>query len=135
MTLSTELILTTYLAPAISLIAQSRFAQSGVSMTTLLIGAGVLIGLGAVGWVAYQQFNPKNKKDCPKALFRQLCKAHQLDWSEKALLTKLAQRHQLETPAEIFLTPACFEVGDARANQALLQQIDDLKEKLFTVAA
>lgn len=128
---STEIFLQTYLSQASFFLAQSRFSQDGISMTTMLISAGVLIGIAATGWLAYQYLHPNAKKNCPGRLFRALCREHKLDWSEKALLNKLAQRNQLATTAEIFVTPECFDVNEGRAQQALLQKIDELREKLF----
>lgn len=131
MNVALMILLQTYIGPASTLLAQSKFTQSGISMTTLLIGAGVLIGIGAVAWVGYQYFNPNVRKHSPKFLFRELCREHKLDFSEKALLGKLAARHQLATTAEVFVTPECFNINDGQAQPALLQQIDDLREKLF----
>ena len=68
----------------------------------------------------------------PWALFRQLCKAHALDWRTCWLLWKIARAHQLAHPARLFLEPERFDLvglGPDFASQA--DQIEELREQLF----
>ena len=131
MTNNAIIMLHSYVSQIGYVLADSRYSQNSPSVTTMLIASGVLIGVAGIGWVGFQFWNPQAKKDCPNRLFRDLCRAHNLDWGERALLNKLAQRHQLATPAELFVSPECFDMDDGRAQQSLLQRIDDLRQKLF----
>jgi len=45
----------------------------------------------------------------PRALFRSLCRAHELDGAARRLLRQIARSQGLAPPARVFLEPACFE--------------------------
>lgn len=49
----------------------------------------------------------------PKRLFRELCRAHHLKRSDEKLLRQLAHEWQLNQPAELFVRPDCFCIGDS----------------------
>jgi hypothetical protein len=62
----------------------------------------------------------------PRRLFRGLCRAHGLGWSERRLLWQLAQAEQLADPARLFLEPERFD--EVHLNDALCARAAELKE-------
>jgi hypothetical protein len=68
----------------------------------------------------------------PRALFRELCKAHNLDLANRRLLRRIARAAGLRQPARLFLEPQRFE--PTTLPQALRSQwpaIEALRAKLF----
>jgi hypothetical protein len=63
----------------------------------------------------------RRRTSSPRALFRELCRAHQLSWSDRQLLLKLAAWHALPDPALLFIEPARFQVAAG---------LDDYRERL-----
>ncbi len=68
----------------------------------------------------------------PRALFRTLCKAHDLDRPSRRLLKQLAKAHDITEPAQLFLDPERFDVtllgSDLRRQQPAIVA---LGRKLF----
>lgn len=72
----------------------------------------------------------------PGALFRALCRAHQLGRFDRSLLKQLARAHQLEQPALLFVEPARFDteaLGEAFRRQR--DRIAGLRARLFAELA
>lgn len=68
----------------------------------------------------------------PRALFRKLCQAHDLTWTERRLLLKLSQAHGLAHPGRLFIEPERFTISSLSpelARQADL--VEELRERLF----
>ncbi len=68
----------------------------------------------------------------PQGLFRELCRAHQLNRADRQLLKHLASLGQLEHPAMLFVQPERFE----RANlpeelEASTEELAQLRDRLF----
>ena len=70
--------------------------------------------------------------DDPDKLFRELCRAHQLDRGSVRLLGQLAAHWQLQQPAQVFLTPAAFNPTRLPASlHAKAPQLAKLRTRLF----
>lgn len=68
----------------------------------------------------------------PGALFRALCRAHQLGRSDRNLLRQLARAHHLEQPALLFVEPGHFDtevLGEAFRKQH--DHLTELRARLF----
>jgi hypothetical protein len=102
--------------------------RSVLAMCALL--AAVIVG----GWVASRLFKVRERRrtNCPRALFRELCRAHGLSSHDRNLLLRLASQQTPYNPAGIFLGPHLFDVdhlppaaiGDAEA-------VKHLRDRLF----
>ncbi len=68
----------------------------------------------------------------PDKLFRELSRAHNLDFSSRRLLRELALAYQLEQPAEVFLQPAALR-PDRLPDYLLSKQAEvrALQQQLF----
>lgn len=68
----------------------------------------------------------------PKALFRELCRAHGLDRASRNLLAQLALRHDLTDPARLFLEPERFDMARLGPGwQDKVGLLDSLRARLF----
>jgi hypothetical protein len=110
----------TWLAHLPAWLAQTDFGPTGrrlrpapepVDPTTLALFACSLLALLAlvllVGrWVAARRAHGYYSE---RGLFRELCRAHGLDWASARLLRRLAAYHRLPQPAQLFLDPSYFQ--------------------------
>ncbi len=96
----------------------------------ILLGCVVLVGYLLSRLLARQERQRSYNK--PAALFRQLCKAHQLDRYQRRLLRELAAAQQVEPAARLFLEPEHFQPSHlgslVEAEEILL-----LRDRLFAV--
>jgi len=102
--------------------------RSAAAMCLLL--ASVIVG----GWVASRLFKvrERRKMNCPRTLFRDLCRAHGLSSSERNLLLRLASKQSPYNPAGIFLEPQNFDVDHLPpAAAADVDEVKRLRERLF----
>jgi len=94
----------------------------------------VVGGFCALGLLS-RLLNRRGKRrlyNSPRALFRALCRRHELDASSRRLLRNLAAHHRLSMPAQIFLLPDCFlPEGLSPALQAHAAQLAVLRQQLF----
>lgn len=91
----------------------------------LLIGA---LGLGVFILARLRSSQEKwRASNHPWALFRELCKAHQLDRSSCRLLRELARWQALDHPARLFLEPERYEL------RALSPQLVEQAEALHAL--
>lgn len=89
--------------------------QPEPSANRLLTGVLFLASFAALVWLMARLARRHDKRGSynnPGALFRSLCKLHQLDRTQRKLLTRLAQARRLEQPAALFLEPLHFETED-----------------------
>ena len=81
-----------------------------------------------VAWLASTFYKMSSSESCnsPGKLFRDLCKAHELDGNSKRLLKMLADRNKVAQPAQVFVDEALWEpVSEDTRYQSL-------RERLFT---
>jgi hypothetical protein len=100
-----------------------------------LIVTGVLVAICVmlllIGRYARRYENLKSY-DSPSELFRELCRAHGLDWRSRRLLRRLAATCELASPALIFVEPERFNVERLPSEwQAEADRIDRLRRMLF----
>ena len=111
---------------------RNRGRMDFIEMLPYLIGLVVLCaGIAAV--VAYLKYNDFSKPcNDPNRLFRELCRAHGLDRGSRKLLQQLAMQTGLVQPAEVFLTPAVFEVNQLPEQlQRERERVMELRGQLF----
>ena len=108
----------------------ARF-ESGDMVTGALILAGALLGIFALSRFLSRQ-DRRRLYNSPGALFRNLAKAHGLNWSSRRLLRKLARSQQLTHPARIFLEPHRFAPENVSPQlRGNLSQLIRISERLF----
>lgn len=74
----------------------------------VLVVAVVFAVFGAVGSILANQ-DKRRLYNSPRALFRTLCKAHNLDRSSRLLLRQMAYALKISIPARLFMEPDRFE--------------------------
>ena len=90
----------------------------------------VLAALGIISRVIARR--EKQAFDTPRALFRELARAHGLDFASRRLLKRIARTAGLKQPAWVFLEPRCFEPkGLPQDLQAQWPQIEALRARIF----
>lgn len=110
------------------------------------IGLGDVLGIVAlvaglifVMWLLSRLLaRQEHKKPCnnPKKLFRELCKAHELDRTSCQLLHAIATHQRLTQPARLFLEPERFEPANLSGPlKARKKQVARLRERLFAEPA
>jgi hypothetical protein len=130
--------------PTIWLLAQAdsyvhmsrRFQPGGHSFSFLEAGVWLLLITGAVGlaWCAYHLYNRmlKNRQRSPAWLFRELCDAHGLCWSDRQLLQWLARSHNLPHASHLFLRPGLFNTAALPPDMAAWRErVGQLRDTLF----
>lgn len=98
------------------LVAQAEWYQrfrlrSNTDPRSLLALVLLLIGVVVVVWGASRwfQIRERRKRHSPRALFRELCRAHGLSARDRHVLWQLGCRHFVNQPAAIFVAPQYFE--------------------------
>lgn len=75
-------------------------------------GYGVAAMVAVVAAIVYLQIRRRNDLsehcDKPWKLFRELCRAHQLDRPSQRLLAQVARARRYAQPAEVFVRPQAF---------------------------
>ncbi len=96
-----------------------------------LLLIGVFVALAVVARILGR--NDKHRLyNNPRALFRSLCRAHELDVAARRLLRQIARSQGIVPPARLFLEPACFEPARTSVElQHRQAEIDGLARKLF----
>lgn len=101
----------------------------------LLAWAGIVVGVVAVLWVLSRLLARQERfRRCSKPwpLFRDLCKAHELNRPQRRLMKQLARHHQLTHPGLLFVEGSRFEPAGLSAE--LLDRSEELRairERLF----
>lgn len=89
------------------------FRHTGPSIELVdLLPAAIVLAIVVVGIIIavkiYQRSDFSKPCDDPGKMFRQLCAAHQLNFSSRRLLMQLATAYEMSHPAEVFVTPTAF---------------------------
>jgi hypothetical protein len=104
--------------------------QQGVLLGFVLIAA-LLVGLWAVLQVSALR-GRRGSYNSPRRLFRSLCRAHRLSWSQRWLLGRLARAHGLAHPAQLFVDPEYFDEPRLAAGlRPKAQRLRQLRDRLF----
>ena len=64
-----------------------------------------LAGFAIWGLAQYAAYRQRRGINNQRALFRELCRAHGVDWSGRRMLWRLARQHRLTRPADLFVDP------------------------------
>jgi hypothetical protein len=79
-----------------------------------------------------RRFENLKTYDSPPELFRELCRAHGLNWSSRRLLKRLAAAWELPSPALLFVEPERFNPARLPANwQDDQDRLENLRQRLF----
>ncbi len=74
--------------------------------------AAIVAALLAAIVVQLRKRNDMDERcDNPWKLFRELCRVHNLDGASQRLLAQVARARSFSQPAQVFLTPAAFEIA------------------------
>jgi hypothetical protein len=104
------------------------------TLLALLIAVAVVAGL----WAASRLLGLRRRRrgyHNPWQLFRDLCKAHQLNWSDRWLLRRVARHQNLRDPGRLFLESERWEeqaLGPAFALE--FARLRALREQIFAGA-
>ena len=106
--------------------------------TDLIFWVGALVGVFVTLAILARVIARREQRqvyNSPRALFRSLCAAHNLDRLDRAVLRKLARYHGLVQPARLFVEPARFDAAKLDAKFGPLHhRIQSLGERLFAVS-
>ena len=75
----------------------------------LVIGVLAVVGVVAAVWILYWLFTGSDRvrrHNNPKALFRELCRAHGLGFRDRRLLARLARHRGLDHPRDCSSSPS-----------------------------
>ncbi len=98
---------------------------------TALVCVG-LLGLGLLLRYLARWQERRAQQDRPAALFQELCRAHRLSKSDRALLIQIAEESALRQPSELFVRPELLaESRFPAAPAGTIKQIGALRERLF----
>jgi len=94
----------------------------------LLLACIVLLLVGRY----LRRFENLKSYDSPPELFRELCRAHGLNWSSRRLLKRLAAEWELPSPALLFVEPERFNATRLPPNwRGDAARLENLRERLF----
>jgi hypothetical protein len=110
-----------------------RNGGAGITLPFVVFGLSVLAAVVIVLWVVsrWMKIREEQAYNSPRALLRELCRAHGLDRRDRRLLKSLARRQQLEHPSLLFLEPDRFEAGAASASAEERAKFERLRDRLF----
>jgi len=94
-------------------------------VTGLILVAAVALAVFILARLRARQ-EKRGTYNNPWALFRELCKAHQLDRASCRLLRELARSQRLDQPARLFLEPERYE--PSQLSPQLAKQVEALRE-------
>jgi hypothetical protein len=96
----------------------------------IVVSAVVIGGLAILARVMARR--EKQAFDSPRALFRELSRAHGLDFANRQLLRRLARSAGVKQPARLFLEPQRFEPTNLPKDlQEKWPAIESLRARLF----
>jgi len=102
------------------------------SYELLILAAVTLLVIGAIIWQTISRRRREFEYDRPPRLFKELCRAHKLTWSNRRLLIQLAAARGLKGAALLFVEPEHFDVTNIPAAlKASAAELRRLRHKLF----
>ena len=101
------------------------------ALAVVAIVAAIVIGLVVLNRFARRRAGDK-AYNSPSELFRELCRAHRLDRSDRRLLKRLATAWGLASPAYLFIEPDYFDTAGLPVEwQEASHRVAGLRERLF----
>ena len=90
-----------------------RRGNSSFDAAEVVTLLAVIAVVAAIAWLIarYVKLREKRNTSSPQHLFRELCRAHQLDWPSRKLIQSLAKAHGLSDPARMFVEPHRFNAS------------------------
>ena len=112
---------------------RSRSIEDNAMQTVLVGGALLAICIGLLLASRYaRRFENLKSYDNPPELFRELCRAHSLNWSSRRLLKQLAAHWNLASPALLFVEPDRFDTARLPDEWYKdFERLDHLRQQLF----
>jgi hypothetical protein len=112
---------------------RSRSVEDNAFEVFLVVGGLVLlcVVLLVVGRYA-RRFENLKSYDSPPELFRELCRAHGLNWSSRRLLKRLAAEWELASRSQLFVEPERFDTARLPADwRGDKDHLETLRKRLF----
>jgi hypothetical protein len=105
----------------------------GMSQTLVVVGMAILVALIFLIWLrANRRERREFQSDSSARLFRELCRAHNLNRADRRLLKRLAVSSGLASQALLFVEPQHFDSANLpRGLQASGNDLQRLRERLF----
>jgi hypothetical protein len=98
--------------------------------TAAVLGLVVLASLAVVFYRRWRQ-SQKLQED-PKLLFREICDAYSLSWSQRRSLLKLVSLNKISNPALVMLDSGLWSQGGSHAaSRSLSNRLSQLHRMLF----
>ncbi len=114
-----------------------RGKSSNFDTGDIVIALSVLAGIAVAIWLLANLLDRNDRRrryNRPRALFRDLCRVHDLNYGRRRLLRQIARWQRLRQPARLFLEPERFEPGNLSPRLRLrTEQVTALRDKLFAV--
>ncbi|MEQ8786839.1 MAG: hypothetical protein RIC55_11095 [Pirellulaceae bacterium] len=108
---------------------------AGLSPGNLLFGAVVIVGVvvALLLLTRWRKVRDERGFNSPRALFRELCQAHDIDRQDRRRLKALARSRNLDQPSRLFLEPDLFDFGAAAGEPTLIEraQLEQLRDRIF----
>ena len=115
-----------------------RGKSSDFDTGDIVFALSVLAGIAVAIWLMAHLLNHSDRRrryNRPQALFRDLCRVHDLDRGRRRMLRQIARWQRLGQPARLFLEPERFEPDNVSPKlRASSRRLTALRDKLFTVA-
>jgi hypothetical protein len=100
-------------------------------LAVIAIAAAFVLGIFLLQRFAQRRDHSKSYTS-PTELFRELCRAHRLDRSERRLLKRLAAAWGLARPAYLFIEPDYFDTAGLPVEwQEDSHRVASIRERLF----
>ncbi len=111
-----------------------REAEQNFRWTNVLLVVAVPAVVALITWLLVRYFKSRDYGNYhhPGRLFRELCRAHQLDRTSRHLLSQLAKERELAHPAVLFVEPRHFELHGLNDHwQSRQPTLAALREQIF----
>lgn len=105
----------------------------GTSQMLVVMGMAVLVGLIFLIWLrATRREQRRFQSDSTAQLFRELCRAHELNRADRRLLKQLAASRGLASQALVFVEPQHFDSANLpQVMVASANELHRLRDRLF----
>jgi hypothetical protein len=109
------------------------YADFSLGKIVATVAVVALFGIGVYLLRRYAHERPHSASfNSPPELFRELCRAHRLDFSQRRLLKRLAAAWDLASPAFLFVEPNYFETTKLPAEwEHDTLRVEKLRARLF----
>ena len=109
----------------------SKSFDSGDVVLWLIVLGVIALAIWLLACFKERQDGPE-RTNSPRRLFRDLCRAHGLKFSDRWLLWRVARWQRLSQPAKLFLEPERYDAANLSPRLRSRQtQLAKLRDKLF----